>query len=108
MQSVGNVADWHEQTRAWWKDVWHSPMAEEFLEADRHALVRLAVLVEAFWREPSKELAAEIRLQEARFGLTPVDRHRLQWKVEPSERKPPTAKELRDEGKDPREVFRAV
>lgn len=102
---------WHKQTRAWWKDVWASPMAKEFLQADRHALVRLAVLVNDFWMKPSAALAAEIRQQESRFGLTPIDRHRLQWRVVPEKSEPPpppTAKEMREEGKDPREALRAV
>src|SRR5512146_2467389 len=64
---------WHRMTVAWWHDIWHSPMAEEFLRADVHALYRLAVLVDQFWASPSKELAAEIRLQQQCFGLTPID-----------------------------------
>lgn len=73
---------WHPMTQDWWRDIWSSPMGAQFLEADRHALYRLAILIDAFWLEPSKELASEIRQQEARFGLTPLDRWRLQWKVE--------------------------
>ena len=74
--------EWHRLTRAWWKDVWASPMAEEYLDADLHGLYILAELVDRYWREPSKELAAEIRLQRQCFGLTPVDRRRLQWEVQ--------------------------
>jgi len=72
-------------TRAWWKAVWRSPMADEYLDADVHALYRLAVLVDMFWSEPSKELAAELRLEQQCFGLTPIDRRRLQWEVERGE-----------------------
>ncbi|NLD71647.1 MAG: hypothetical protein GX649_02900 [Chloroflexi bacterium] len=74
--------DWHPLTRAWWKDTWGSPMAEEYLDADIHGLFILAELVDAYWYEPSKELAGEIRLQRQCFGLTPVDRRRLQWEVQ--------------------------
>lgn len=73
---------WHEQTRAWWADVWASPMAPEFDPSDRHGLVLLAVLVDDFWHKPTWTLAAEIRLQRQCFGLTPVDRRRLQWEIE--------------------------
>ena len=76
---------WHQQTRRWWKDIWASPMAPEFLQADVHGLFLLAVLVDDFWLEPSKELAAEIRLQRQCFGLTPIDRRRLQWEIERAE-----------------------
>jgi hypothetical protein len=77
---------WHEQTRAWWKDIWASPMAPEYDESDRHGLFALAVLVDDFWRteDPKlrKDVAAEIRQQRQCFGLTPMDRRRLQWEIE--------------------------
>jgi hypothetical protein len=77
---------WHEQTRAWWRDVWASPMAPEFDESDHHGLFALAVLVDDFWSTEDlklrKDLAAEIRQQRQCFGLTPIDRRRLQWEIE--------------------------
>lgn len=80
---------WHSEARRWWKDIWASPMAPEFLDADQHALVRLAVLISDYWEAENaaarKELAAEIRLQQQAFGLTPIDRRRLQWEVEKAE-----------------------
>jgi len=69
-------------TRAWWRDIWRSPMAEEYLRADEHALYRLAVLVDSYWTKPTAGLAAEIRLQQQAFGLTPLDRRRLEWSIE--------------------------
>lgn len=77
---------WHKQTRAWWAAAWASPMAGEFLQADFHALARLAVLIDRFWYEPSHTLAAEIRLSQQAFGLTPTDRRRLDWEVARAER----------------------
>jgi hypothetical protein len=74
--------EWHPMTLAFWTDVWSSPMASEFLESDVHGLVMLATLVDAFWVSPSEKLAGEIRLQRQCFGLTPIDRRRLQWEVE--------------------------
>lgn len=76
---------WQPETIAWWADVWSSPMAPEFLDADVHGLLMLAVLVDAFWQEPSEKLAGEIRLQRQCFGLTPIDRRRLQWEVDRGE-----------------------
>ena len=91
--------EWHEQTVAWWKRVWASPMADHFIPADIDGLVRLAYLVEDFNRG-KHELAAEIRLQEARFGLSPGDRKRLGWAVTPPESvkraKEPTSRAPRD------------
>ncbi len=74
--------EWHKLTLAWWRDTWRSPMAAEYLQADTHGLYILAVLVDEFWHSPTKELAGEIRLQRQCYGLTPVDRRRLQWEVE--------------------------
>jgi hypothetical protein len=56
-------------------------MAEEYLDADIHGLYILADLVDAYWRAPTLQLAAEIRQQRQCFGLTPIDRRRLQWEV---------------------------
>ena len=72
----------HPMTRRWWSDVWHSPMAAEFLKADLHQLYILAELVNRFWFRPTTALAAEIRQHRLAFGLTPIDRRRLQWEIE--------------------------
>lgn len=77
---------WHPLTVAWWEDVWASPMAPEFDSSDRHGLFALACLVDDFWSADTPteraKLAAEIRLQRQCFGLTPIDRRRLQWEIE--------------------------
>lgn len=73
---------WHPQTLEWWKDIWASPMAPEFHQSDTHGLYLLALLVDEFWRSPTTALAAEIRLQRQGYGLTPMDRRRLQWTIE--------------------------
>jgi len=73
---------WHALTVAWWASVWRSPMASEYLDADIHSLYILADLIDRYWRKPTPALAAEIRLQRQCFGLTPIDRRRLQWEVE--------------------------
>ena len=100
---------WDKRTRAWWKDIWESPMAGEFLASDRHELYILAVLVDSSWNDTSDlKLASEIRLQRQCFGLTPIDRRRLQWEVErleKKERKPPARLES---GADPRSLFKVV
>ena len=85
---------WHEATKAWWADVWASPMAPEFDKSDIHGLYRLAALVDRYWvalddpRARSGEivsLSAEIRLVGQPFGLNPLDRRRLQWEIEKGE-----------------------
>lgn len=74
--------EWHALTKTWWRDIWRSPMAGEFLKADTHGLFALAELVDRFWHKPSVELAAEIRHQRQCFGLTPLDRRRLEWSIQ--------------------------
>ena len=103
---------WHKLTRAWWRDVWRSPMASEYLEVDLHGLYMLAALLDRFWQAPSTALAAEIRQQRQCFGLTPIDRRRLQWELKRAEavsRKQPRSMD-QDESdvEDPRRAFRLV
>jgi hypothetical protein len=104
--------EWHPRTLVFWKDVWDSPMAEEFLRADTDGLLQLAALVDQFWKEPSPKLAAEIRLQRQCYGLTPIDRRRLQWEVvraEEAEKKRPNRKIApREPVSDPRAALKAI
>lgn len=105
---------WHPLTKTWWRDIWRSPMAAEYLRADLHGLYRLAMLVDRFWLDPKPTLAAEIRLQQTCFGLTPLDRMRLRWEVERVEEatrkrqapeQPATVQQAPD---DPRNLLRLV
>jgi hypothetical protein len=78
-------------------------MASEFLEADAHGLFRLALLIDDYWIADTptqrRNLAAEIRLQGQGYGLSPLDRRRLQWQVEQVEERKAAR---RSRGKDPR------
>jgi hypothetical protein len=115
--------DWHPMVLQWWRDLWASPMAPEYDDADRHGLFELALLRNDFWSAETasarKEAASEIRLQDQRFGLSPIDRRRLQWEIERTDeaqekgqRRRTKAAERSGEaqggGKDPRGVLRAV
>ena len=82
----GRKKTWHKLTREWWKEVWASPMAGEFLKADHHGLFMLGDLVDAYWWTGDSSLLSEIRLQRQCFGLTPIDRRRLQWEVDRGDR----------------------
>lgn len=81
---------WHPQVLAWWESVWRSPMASEYLDADmKGGLYLLADLQQQRWDSRDKAnlsaISAEIRLQEVRFGLSPVDRSRLRWVISQGE-----------------------
>lgn len=102
--------------REWWASAWRSPMASEWLESDkRGGLFQVAVLHQDFWtaETPRERLmaAAEIRLQEVRFGLSPIDRRRLQWTIEQGETAAERTAARRESkrpraGADPREVLK--
>ncbi|WP_457851847.1 phage terminase small subunit [Kocuria carniphila] len=107
--------EWHELVRTWWEDIWASPMAPEYTESDRHGLFKVAMLHQDFWTAESskgrQDAAKEIRLQEMRYGLSPIDRRRLQWEIERTEEAKDRGTRRRaggstsrqpDEGDDPR------
>jgi hypothetical protein len=105
--------EWHALTVQAWARAWASPMASQWIETDVDALGRLALIWDAFYQSPDAKVLAEIRLQEQRFGLSPLDRTRLQWEVartEGAERTQARRKEsvARTGTNDPRAVLMAV
>lgn len=104
--------EWHPLTLEWWQHVWESPMAGEYLQTDVDGLGRLAILVDAFYRKPNPNLLKEVRLQEARFGFSPVDRARLQWEVQKGEeaerKRKPREVDAPKSKKDPRGILGVV
>lgn len=103
---------WHPLTVQSWENAWSSAMASQWLKSDIDALGRLAVIWDQFYREPDAKSLSEIRLQEQRFGLSPLDRSRLQWEVsrgEDAEQKRPKSRESNSlSRRDPRAVLKAV
>jgi hypothetical protein len=79
---------WRPEAIALWEEIWKSSMAPEFNDVDIQGLYILIDLVHEYYKLSSKELgkkqslANEIRLQRQCFGLTPIDRMRLQWQSE--------------------------
>jgi hypothetical protein len=96
---------WRDLTVAWWATIWASPMAEEWVDADVPGLVALAFLVDEFWRTGNREIAAEIRMQQREYGLSPLSRRSLQWeiiRVQRAERGQPAATAVPTRRTDPR------
>lgn len=91
-------------------------MAAEFLDSDvKGGLYLLAELYQQLWAGEAADvgrLAAEIRQQEVRFGLSPIDRRRLQWEIEKAEQADERTRSRRQrrqlEGKDPREILKVA
>ncbi|MET8658162.1 hypothetical protein [Streptomyces griseus] len=73
--------DYNSRTLAWYETWRGSPQAATFLATDWQRLHMLAELVEKFFKEPSKELLSEIRLNEAAIGALSADRMRLRWSL---------------------------
>jgi hypothetical protein len=94
-----------------WRDVQHSPMVAEFLPSDLHRLYVYAETLERFWRSGDVRYAAELRNQGQYFGLTPLDRRRLQWeiqKVEKADGNPRPAEDRNRTQGDARAVLHAA
>ena len=87
--------EWHSAVKAWWADVWASPMSPEWDESDVHNVTLCALLLQDVWTAESakqrKDAAGEFRLQRRDLGLTPLDRRRLEWTIE-------TAEDAKDRG----------
>lgn len=100
--------EWHPLTVRWWQDTWSSPMGPEYDTSDIHGLFLLALLTDDFWRADSpslrSKLAAEMRQQAQRFGLSPLDRRRLQWEIERTDEAQAKGAKRRSVGKPPAPV----
>ena len=102
---------WNPRVCAWWDDVWRSPMASEYLDVDRRGLEAIAELWQSFFTADSDAgrlaVHSEIRLAQRDYGLTPLDRRRLEWEIKRAEPKPAESKPKRARTKaDPRKVLR--
>lgn len=103
---------WHPLTVKAWANACASPMATQWLETDWDGLGRLALLWDEFYKAPDAEAAKEIRLQSPLFGLSPLDRSRLQWEVsrgeEAERRRQRPAPAAKRTGTDPRTALMVV
>lgn len=81
------ILPWNPLTIAWWRRLWSSPQAGEFIESDVDPLYELASLKDAFWATGGTDakLASEIRQRAAQYGATALDRLRLEWELEKPE-----------------------
>ena len=118
--SLPTVREWSPMTLDWWRDLWRSPMSNEYHESDRHQIIVLALLMDDFFTAESRTMrtaiSAEIRQHRTAFGMTPYDRRRLEWTIEQAEESKDRGAQRRQRatvaqpkaGADPRSVLRAV
>jgi len=97
----------HPLVAQWWRSIWRSPMASRWLDSDLQGLYQLAMLKQQFIERPTPQLSGEMRQQEARYGLSPLDRRRLEWNVHGPEKQGKKAAAKREQ-RDPRDVLRAL
>jgi hypothetical protein len=88
----GPGLQWQPETVKWWHRTWSSPMSSEYDESDYSGIVRRLFLEDAYWYAMKNgmtlaafKFAAEIRIQDTEYGLTPMARRRLQWSIEQAE-----------------------
>lgn len=109
--------DWHPMVKRWWRDLWKSPMATEYITLDHSGLFRVAMLHNDFWTAdtPKERAEAQVRLEKADgdFGTSPLARRRLEWQIEETDAKQaqgtkrrtadsPAAAQTPAQGSDPR------
>lgn len=84
--------EWLPITRKWWRELWASGMAPEYLEVHRFGLFRVAMLFNKFF-DPDTELKQQLDIQvrlekaEADYGINPMAMRRLEWQIEETEDK---------------------
>jgi hypothetical protein len=99
-------------TRRWW-DAWaKSAQAAQFTATDWDRLLKIALVVDDFFRsndaKERSELLVKIDRLEGKFGATPEDRLRLRWRFRDAERedeaaaKPKPARKSSRRRQDPR------
>lgn len=75
----GNLTEckWSPLTLQWWEAWKTSPQATIFSQSDWNSLLSTAFVADMFFRTRKVTYAAELRMREAVFGATPMDRLRL-------------------------------
>lgn len=94
---------WHPMVLRWWKDIWASPMAPEYVDSDVNGLFRVAMLYNDFWTAETAKERAEIQVRlekaDADYGTNPMARRRLEWQIEATEDSKAKGKKRRGEDK---------
>jgi hypothetical protein len=82
-----SIVDPHPETVEWWLAWRTAPQAQLFEATDWEALKRAAKLHDYYWKSPKVSAAAiaELRLVEANYGGTYLDRLRAKIHVAPAE-----------------------
>jgi hypothetical protein len=77
----GQDIQWHAQTLVWWDAIRTWPIMKDEMAASWQFMVTTAMLHHKMWTNGRWDFAAEVRLREAKYGITPDDLRRLGKKI---------------------------
>lgn len=101
--------DWLPEVRKAWARIWDSPLAGELAEEDQILLAVAFEALQKFYEKPTVLGGKVVMGIFAPFGITPLDRRRLNWTrqkpQEQAQKKPASAVHT---GADPRDVLDGV
>jgi hypothetical protein len=97
---------WHRIVQDWWRDVWTSPMSEEWHpETDFYNVLRAAMHFHDMWMAETptqrQKASAEFDKILVPLGLTPYARRRLEWTMEMADDAKAKGRRRRLEGPPP-------
>ncbi len=94
----------NRSSQSWWRSIWRSPMASQWVDGDVPALLELAVLRQRLL-DGKISVAPEVRLRTNEFGLSPAGRQSRRWMITEKDqeraeyKKPGTVTKLRSGGR---------
>jgi phage terminase small subunit len=77
-----------DDAREYWAAIWASPMSIQYQDADAYGIRRLVTIYDQIigmqkdGNPRYATLAEELRQLEDRYGLSPMSRRRLEWRIE--------------------------
>lgn len=110
------VGGWHEKVVEWWAAMWKSPQAGEYTLSDiQGGLYLLACHYQDFWEATTadgRQKASGVLFKGwEKFGLSPIDRRRLQWEIEKGDQateRTQVRRQRKQSGGDPRKALKVV
>lgn len=101
--------DWLPTVREAWATIWASPLVDELAKEDKILLAVAFESLQRFYEKPTVLGGKVVMGIFAPFGLTPLDRRRLNWiRQKPEAPKPAARPNHASSGEDPRDILDGV
>lgn len=109
----GKPIEWSKLARAYWRELWKSPVAKLWTRSDVWRVWLYLDLFDQWVTTRELDVLKELRLQSPALGIAPMDRRRMDWSVVPHEpdgddKKTATPPQRSERPADPRAALRAV